>query len=75
VIKVRVKAWTEVDVFLAPIENDYGQTEYVIESAVPVRQELMDDITSERKNELYEAVDAEMEDEAFNAADPLSVYR
>jgi hypothetical protein len=39
-IKVRVKAWVDVDVFLAPIEKDYGQTEYVIESAVPVRQEL-----------------------------------
>ena len=74
-IKVRVKAWVDVDCFLVSTENDYGQTEYVIESAVPVRQELMDDITSERKNELYEAVDAEMEDEAFNAADPLSVYR
>ena len=74
-IKVRVKAWVDVDCFLASIENDYGQTEYVIESAVPVRQELMDDITSERKNELYEAVDAEMEDEAFNAVDPLGVYR
>ena len=74
-IKVRVKAWEDVDCFLASIENDYGQTEYVIESAVPVRQELMDDITSERKNELYEAVDAEMEDEAFNAVDPLGVYR
>jgi hypothetical protein len=62
-IKVRVKAWVDVDVFLAPIENDYGQTEYVIESAVPVRQELMDDITADLLNELHEAVDAEMLDD------------
>jgi hypothetical protein len=74
VIKVRVKAWTEVDVFLAPIENDYGQTEYVIESAVPVRQELMDDITADLLNELHEAVDAEIEDAAFNDADPMRAY-
>jgi hypothetical protein len=62
-IKVRVKAWVYVDVFLAPIENDYGQTEYIIESAVPVRQELMDDITADLLNELHEAVDAEMLDD------------
>jgi hypothetical protein len=62
-IKVRVKAWVYVDVFLAPIENDYGQTEYVIESAVPVRQELMDDITADLLNELHGAVDAEMLDD------------
>lgn len=73
-IKVRVIARTEVDVFLAPIANDYGQTEYVIESAVPVRQELMDDITDERLNELHEAVDAEMEDAAFNEADSMRAY-
>ena len=62
-IKVRVKAWVYVDIFLAPIENDYGQTEYIIESAVPVRQELMDDITADLLNELHEAVDAEMLDD------------
>ncbi|WP_027949845.1 hypothetical protein [Haliea salexigens] len=68
--KVTVMAWCEVECLLAPTEGDFGDTDYVIESASPVKSNLMQGISETRKAELYEAVDEKLEDESFQAADP-----
>jgi len=72
--KVRIWATVEVDCFIYPTEGDFGDTEYVIESAVPVKQELMDTPDSDYKLQLYEAVDDQLENEAFQASDPGQIY-
>lgn len=72
--KVRIWATVEVDAFI-DVDIDYnGKTTYVIESAVPVRQELMDTPDSDYKLQLYDAVDDQLENEAFQAADPGHIY-
>ena len=72
--KVRIWATVEVDAFISFDTDEHGQSCYVIDSAVPVRQELMDTPDSDYKLQLYEAVDDQLENERFQAADPGFTY-
>jgi len=61
--KVTVWQRVEVDCFISPDTNEYGEEIYVIESAVPVKQELMDIKDIEFIAGLYESVDDKLADE------------